>query len=198
MKNKRVLLIVPSLVVAKGLETILGEAGGFEVCGIMSDLSSTAAVRLRNMDVDVVVFDPMVLDYGTRSRCRALISEYTDAAVVGFGSSQLDDDLVRQFDEIIGIYDEPAVIARKLRSSQESHSDAPKPEGEELSSREKEILVCVASGMLNKEIADKFFISIHTVITHRKNITRKTGIKTVAGLTVYALLNNLIDVNTFE
>ena len=40
--------------------------------------------------------------------------------------------------------------------------------------------------------------SIHTVITHRKNITRKTGIKTAPGLTVYALLNNLIDINTFE
>ena len=56
----------------------------------------------------------------------------------------------------------------------------------------------VAKGMLNKEIADAENISIHTVITHRKNITRKTGIKTVAGLTVYALLNNLIDINTIE
>jgi regulator of cell morphogenesis and NO signaling len=69
---------------------------------------------------------------------------------------------------------------------------------EELSDREKEILVCVAHGMLNKEIADRNDISIHTVISHRKNITRKTGIKTVAGLTVYAILNGLIDVNSIE
>lgn len=67
-----------------------------------------------------------------------------------------------------------------------------------LSDREKEILVCVAKGMLNKEIADQFSLSIYTVITHRKNISRKTGIKTVAGLTVYALLNGLIDINTIE
>ena len=66
-------------------------------------------------------------------------------------------------------------------------------ERNELTEREKEILVCVARGMLNKEIADKYNISIYTVISHRKNITRKTGIKTVAGLTVYALLNGLID-----
>ncbi len=69
-------------------------------------------------------------------------------------------------------------------------------EGGELSAREKEILVCVAKGMLNKEIADKLNLSIYTVITHRKNITRKIGIKTVAGLTVYALLNNLIDISS--
>jgi len=85
-----------------------------------------------------------------------------------------------------------------MRAALDTHQDAPKAEGEELSAREKEILVCVAKGMLNKEIADLYNISIYTVITHRKNITRKTGIKTVAGLTVYALLNNLIDVNSFE
>ena len=73
-----------------------------------------------------------------------------------------------------------------------------KAEKEELSEREKEILVSVAKGLLNKEIADQYNISIHTVISHRKNITRKTGIKTVAGLTVYALLNDLIDINTVE
>ena len=72
------------------------------------------------------------------------------------------------------------------------------PERLELSDREKEILVSVAQGLLNKEIADRHHISINTVITHRKNITRKTGIKTVPGLTVYAILNNLIDINTIE
>ena len=69
---------------------------------------------------------------------------------------------------------------------------------EELSDREKEILVSVARGLLNKEIADRHNISINTVITHRKNITRKIGIKTVAGLTAYAILNNLIDINSIE
>ena len=63
----------------------------------------------------------------------------------------------------------------------------------ELSKRETDVLVAVAKGMMNKEIADQMNISIHTVISHRKNITRKTGIKSVSGLTVYALLNNLID-----
>ena len=69
---------------------------------------------------------------------------------------------------------------------------------EKLSEREIEILVCVAKGMINKEIADRLNISINTVITHRKNITRKTGIKTVPGLTVYAILNNLVDINSIE
>ena len=69
---------------------------------------------------------------------------------------------------------------------------------DELSEREIEILVSVAQGLLNKEIADKHSISINTVITHRKNITRKTGIKTVAGLTVYAILNGYVDINSVK
>lgn len=63
----------------------------------------------------------------------------------------------------------------------------------ELTLREKEILRQVAMGFSNKEIADSLFISIHTVITHRKNITGKLGIKSISGLTVYAIINRLID-----
>ena len=67
-----------------------------------------------------------------------------------------------------------------------------------LSPREKEILVCVAQGMQNKEIADKFGLSVFTVMTHRKNITEKTGIKSIAGLTAYAILQGLIDIESIK
>ena len=62
-----------------------------------------------------------------------------------------------------------------------------------LSEREVDVLKTVAPGYSNKEIADKLFISVNTVITHRKNITDKLGIKTIAGLTVYAMMNNIIN-----
>lgn len=62
---------------------------------------------------------------------------------------------------------------------------------ESLSPREKDVLKCVVNGLSNKQIADKLNISIHTVITHRKNITSKLEIKSVSGLTIYAILNNL-------
>ena len=90
------------------------------------------------------------------------------------------------------------IVNRTLHTDLEGLEETPQSEGDTLSAREKEILVCVAKGMLNKEIADAENISIHTVITHRKNITRKIGIKTVPGLTAYAILNNLIDINSIE
>ena len=67
-------------------------------------------------------------------------------------------------------------------------------EGKEaISEREKEIIVCLVQGMSNKEIASQLFISINTVITHRRNIVRKLQIHSLAGLTIYAIANNLID-----
>ena len=65
-------------------------------------------------------------------------------------------------------------------------------DGNTLSQRETEVLRLVASGCINKEIAHRLNISINTVLTHRKNITAKLGIKSVSGLTFYAMMNGLI------
>ena len=195
---KKVLLIVPSKIVARGIEAVLSELGEFRVEGILTDLSHASQMRLRNIDADVIILDPVVFDFVSRSSVRSHISEYSDAAVVGLQTIPMDDEQKKQYDALIGLNDDPVLIVRKLRESLDSRQDNPETEEYDLSAREKEILVCVARGMLNKEIADACNLSIHTVITHRKNITRKTGIKTVAGLTVYALLNNLIDSSSID
>ena len=63
---------------------------------------------------------------------------------------------------------------------------------EELSQREVDVLRLIASGLINKEIAENLGISINTVLTHRKNITAKLGIRSVSGLTFYAMMNGII------
>lgn len=199
MKNlKKVLLIEPSRMIARGLEATLCDLGEFRVEGILTDLSRASEMRLRAVGADVIVVDPVVFDFASRSTIKARIAELTDAPVLALQTSPLDEEAIKQFDGVIGIYDDPVAIVRKLRDSIGNRQEQSDNEGQELSAREKEILICVAKGMLNKEIADECNLSIHTVITHRKNITRKTGIKTVAGLTVYALLNNLIDPGSVE
>ena len=75
------------------------------------------------------------------------------------------------------------------KSKVESHNQQ-----EELSEREKEVVTLVVQGLINKEIADKLHLSLHTVIAHRKNIARKLNIHSTAGLTIYAIVNKLIEV----
>ena len=86
-------------------------------------------------------------------------------------------------------------------TTQQAEAELPKEKEEKkssqdgLSQREKEIITCVVKGMSNKEIADHLFISIHTVITHRRNIARKLEIHSPTLLTVYAIVNKLVDIS---
>lgn len=75
-------------------------------------------------------------------------------------------------------------------SKEEEPTETDKPET--LSQREKEIVSCVAKGLTNKEIAEVLFLSVHTVATHRRNISSKLQIHTPAGLTIYAIINKLV------
>ncbi len=68
------------------------------------------------------------------------------------------------------------------------------PDTTDLSEREKEVIRLVAMGLSNKEIAERMFLSVNTVMTHRRNINRKTGIHAAAGLTIYAIVHNIISV----
>jgi regulator of cell morphogenesis and NO signaling len=69
---------------------------------------------------------------------------------------------------------------------------------EALSDREREVIIGVVQGLQNKEIADKLFISVNTVITHRRNIARKLQIHSPAGLTIYAIVNGLVDISSVK
>lgn len=193
----RVLIAEPSVLVADGLRALLEDAGGFCVAAAISDLSILDE-RLRISDADIAIVNPSLVD----SRCAhnlknffpSLQSVKTLAIIYGV----FDDELLRQFDAVAKIVDSPSSIVAKLRHIVTEDAEGRSENTYELTERERDILMSVARGRTNKEIADEYNISIHTVISHRKNITRKTGIKSVAGLTVYALLNNLISKNDIE
>ena len=69
---------------------------------------------------------------------------------------------------------------------------------EALSDRERDVIIGVVQGLQNKEIADRLCISVNTVITHRRNIARKLQIHSPAGLTIYAIVNGLVDISSVK
>jgi len=71
-------------------------------------------------------------------------------------------------------------------------------QSESLSERERDVIVALVQGMSNKEIADHLCIALNTVITHRRNIARKLQIHSPAGLTIYAIVNGLVDISTVK
>ena len=71
----------------------------------------------------------------------------------------------------------------------------PTPEKRVLTDREMEVMALIVRGHINKEIADMLHIGLSTVITHRKNIMEKVGVRSVSALTIYAVMNGFVDVN---
>lgn len=89
-------------------------------------------------------------------------------------------------------------LAKDQQLAKINQSPQPKNEIEELSIREKEILLHIVKGLSNKEIADSLCLSTHTVMSHRKNIVRKLNIHSTAGLTIYAIVNGIVSLDNLE
>lgn len=102
---------------------------------------------------------------------------------------QVEDDIfvpaVQILEEKVGVQEKPV-------------EEEEKPTEDVLSDREREIVHCVVCGLSNKQIAEQLFISLNTVLTHRKNIARKLNIHSVAGLTIYAIVNKIVNIDELQ
>ena len=187
-------LIEPSEIVATGIASIINSNPQFNVVQTLNDPSY---YNSNDSDVDIVVINPTVVDYNDRLDIRSWLGT-GNTALVALTHSNYEESVLRQYDECIGIYDNTARIIQKLKNAIDENRKNPKNDLNELSSREKDILAAVAMGKTNKEIADEFNISIYTVISHRRNISQKLGINSIPGLTVYAIMNKLVDMSDFS
>ncbi len=194
--EKRVLLIEPSTIVREGLRKIFDELNGYNLVACYADTSQLLE-RCTNHRPDILIFNPILMSYQQRTNIRNFFNLPSSILLIALIYSLVDELLLQQFSATININDDLSRISKKLQTTNLDSIES-KPENDDLSDRENEILVSVVKGLTNKEIAEKHFISVHTVISHRKNIIRKTGIKSVSGLTVYALLNNLIKYEDVE
>ena len=160
---------------------------------------------------DILVVNPM---FGGRFSLAQMKSVYPTVKFVALLTGYMDSSLLEEYDSTLSIYenlesidhlfaklsglvtDEDTDEAGESDVQVSADDDAMPVDG--LSQREKEIVVCVVRGLTNKEIADKLFLSVHTVITHRRNIARKLQIHSAAALTIYAIANKLIELKDLK
>lgn len=180
----RLLIIEPSDIILEGLNTILKETHAFTILSPLHDLS-TIEERINVLQPNVLIINPTLTNDKVNINANipqiALVYQYVEPAIL------------QQFDSVIDIRASRGQIVSIIQEIVGRQKDEERSQEEyELSEREREILILIAKGLSSKEIASNLNISVHTVNTHRKNITHKTGIKSMAGLTVYAMLHNLI------
>ncbi len=190
MKNTVIILLEPSYIIRKGLITIL--------LGINPKLEIR---ELPNVDLFYNVVKEIkkglvIINKRSYLENRDLIEECIDLLTgeIIFLSVE-DESRIKNNFTTIKYNDPKEVIISNLEKKLEKIKSKTDEQSGDLTERERTIVKIIATGLTNKEIAEQLNISMHTVITHRKNITGKLGIKTVSGLTIYAILNGLIDIN---
>lgn len=190
MRN-RVIICETSEIIANGLAEMINGMAQFDVV-LRVDSPERISEKILSSNANMLIIDPALLGYQNKDFLLQLGKEHPNVFIVALVTTYLDHSFLTPYNGVIELNDSRAKIIDKMNELVQNEASK-NSDDVELSKRETDVLVAVAKGMMNKEIAEQMNISIHTVISHRKNITRKTGIKSVSGLTVYALLNNLID-----
>ncbi|MBR5469846.1 MAG: response regulator transcription factor [Paludibacteraceae bacterium] len=191
MKTKlQILIVEPSEIITQGLVAIL-QKHDFEVCGTAEN-TANLEMLLEEKSPDVLIINPLLNAPNNSTTLHAFLSRKSISNIFALIYQYVPNNILKNYTKQIDIHNDTKEILSLFEELKNDNDDT-NNENYELTSRETDVLTLMVKGLLNKEIADKLNISIHTVITHRKNIVRKTGIKTVAGLTVYAMLNNLMD-----
>ena len=196
MKNNeavRIAIAETSVIIRGGLTAALKRLPNVKVQPI--ELLSVEALNdcLRTQYPEIV--NPAFGDYFDVSRFREETAG-KKIRLIALVSSFVDASLLSKYDESISIFDDLDILSKKIHGLLNLVSEEEEVDSQEaLSQREKEIVICVVKGMTNKEIAENLFLSIHTVITHRRNISKKLQIHSAAGLTIYAIVNKLVTLN---
>ena len=183
-----------SHLITKGLESLLMEVAMVEIVG-KSDSSFKLIEKILQEEPDFVIISEEMIEPQLENGLGKYFPDKNKTAVLFLRSTGNSEKIKNVFFDSLNLYQPKNELLKKLSKIIESRKPAGKTSSKSsnLSEREKNILRHVAMGSTNKEIGEKLFISIHTVTTHRKNITQKLGIKTVSGLTVYSILNGIIN-----
>lgn len=187
----KILLIENSPILIEGTSNILRSIGNIEISKVVPNCDK-ALTLLTGYAPSIIIADTRLVGYQTAQFINTCKEKNTSIAIVALQTNFISQEQLDLFDGTISIEDNIQSIQSKLKTVLSPETEKEGNDNFDLSIREKEVLVAVAKGKTNKEIADELNISIHTVMTHRKNITGKTGIKSISGLTVYALINNLV------
>lgn len=182
-----------SMIIRTGLISVLRHLPDYSVDTL--EISSMEGLQLcmESHKPDILIVNPMFDGWFNVEEIKRQYDAY-DVKFMSLVCTVVDANMLKDYDESINLFDDIDSLSSKL-SGLINVEDDEDGDPDALSQREKEILGYVVKGMTNKEIAEKLYISVHTVITHRRNITRKLQIHSAAGLTIYAIVNKLVDIS---
>jgi DNA-binding NarL/FixJ family response regulator len=192
----KIAIAEPSAIIRAGISSLLKRIQGYHVHSFEVNSIELLANNIRTQKPDIVIINPTYWGLIDVEKLKTENSQ-TQIRFVALVSGMIDEKALEKYDNSINLYDDTDTIKQKLDHIFEI-TNTEQEESQVLSVREKEIIVGVVKGFTNKEIASNLFLSAHTVITHRRNIARKLEIHSTAGLTIYAIVNKLVELNDIK
>ncbi len=195
VNNLEILIAESSPIIRAGVVSII------ERCGLanltITELTDASTLLAGGYKVtpDIVVVNSLMLGFSAPAQLKTATGN-DELKVVALQTTLIEQSQLQNYDEVISMYDSTETIKTKLLSQIQDEQELDNKK--ELSQREKEIIVCVVKGMTNKVIAETLYISTHTVIAHRRNIANKLKIHSPAGLTIFAIVNKLVDLSEIK
>jgi DNA-binding NarL/FixJ family response regulator len=189
------ILVVDSYLVRKGVAALLNRIQGVRMLKEF-DTTDPLAAYLEAQPVDYIIISQLCFD----SAVDLFISkpELLEKTIL---IEENQKERITSHRPVQGVHtsihlmEEEGTLIRKIRDLLDQSKGKPaENRSMQLSPRETTIVQLVSKGLTNRQIAEKLFLSAHTVMTHRKNISGKLGIKSVSGLTIYAIVNNIITI----
>lgn len=186
---QQLLVIETSDLLFEGIATLLHQYAPTKDVVRLTDLEEMTHLNPDEAPATILINPSQIIH---RSKLMASLKKrFPDVQWLALVYQHFAEDVLKGFDGVIDIHAPGESIAHRIAMNVTSGEETPLI-SEQLSDREKDVLLLLIKGLQNKEIADQLNISIHTVISHRKNITQKTGIKSQAGLVIYAISNKLM------
>lgn len=192
----KIAIVEPSPIIRSGLEAQLKRLARYkvQVIHLTDDARRDWAESLDFTSADIFILNPLLGGLHPR---QLFTQSHESIKLVALSYGTTDETLLKEYDDILRITDSVKHIG-ELFDRLVQHNESPttgQSDAQALTPREREIVVCIVKGMTNKEIASTLFLSTHTVITHRRNITKKLQIHSPSGLTIYAIMNKMVELD---
>lgn len=194
----KIVVAESSVIIRSGVSAVLRRIPNFDIHPVEVNSAEALGHYANLHQPDIIIINPALDGWFNLPAFKAEHPRLTGVKYIALISSVTNNNVLKEYDERFSICDDLDIITAKLNSLLRNDEEEKDNESDTLSQREKEIVTCVVKGMTNKAIAEKLFLSIHTVITHRRNIARKLQIHSPAGLTIYAIVNKLVELSDIK
>lgn len=193
----KVAIAEPSVIIRSGLSATLKRIQGLKIQPFEFQSIDSLLNYLHIYKPDILIINPSFWGYYDVSKLKTA-TKNSGLNCYALIYSPIDESLLKGYTDVISISDDLMLLGSKINKLFVSNVDDTDEDASMLSVREKEILTCVVKGLTNKDIALQLFLSTHTVISHRRNIARKLEIHSTAGLTIYAIVNKLVELDEIK